>query len=67
MYYFLVRFACLPENKVQTLLLDEETHTRWCDCEPQVGYKFFETIWQGEIDKILVSKKNYFSGVEHDE
>lgn len=53
MEYFLVRFACFPEDEVKVFLLDENKHDDWCQCEPQQGYACFETVWHGKIEGII--------------
>lgn len=44
MEYYLIKFACYPEDEIKIFLLNEKKYDDWCIFEPQEGYKYFEVI-----------------------
>ena len=52
MYFYLVEFACDPNDPIRVFLLDEKMYDDWCQCEPQQGYKHFKSLWHGEVESI---------------
>ena len=53
MEYYLIRFACTEQDEIKNYLLKSKKYDDWVTGEPPQGYKHFEFLWCGEIEKII--------------